>query len=292
MASLIFKKEVRYVAPLVLLLTLLVACKGKIQEDSVSSNKTISVENYPDGIYCADIVYYNPNTSTERNYTLNVEVENNRLTKIYWSNGGWLDETHFSPPELNDNGSCSFTSDKGKSYTVRIIGDKCNGTTGNPEPDITLASCAASIGMTEDELLEYEGRFKQSRFDAYSEDRCNDLKEYIFKIREIKSKMDALKNDMENGRIVKARSRVQGGILVYQYVIVKKFGIYFLFEIDGEEKMELGNMEFNHETGNWQLVTIKDRNATVGINYQARIIKTDADLLTLEFYLDDLIVNR
>lgn len=268
------------------------ACKYKNPDEANLSNKEIITENYPNGIYCADIAYFNPNTSTEKNYTLNVEVENNRLTKIYWSNGGWLDETHFSPPELNDNGRCSFTSDKGKIYTVRIIGDKCNGTTGNPEPDITLGSCAASIGMTEDELLEYEGRFNQSRFDAYSEDRCNDLKEYIFKIREIKSKMDALKNDMENGKIVKARSRVQGGILVYQYVIVKKLGIYFLFEIDGEEKMELGNMEFNHETGNWQLVTVKDRNAAVGNNYQARIIKTDSDLLMLEFYLDDLIENR
>jgi hypothetical protein len=52
-------------------------------------------------------------------------VESNELTTIYWGNGGWLDEDHFSSEELDSDGSCSFTSDKGYEYTVTIIGTDC-----------------------------------------------------------------------------------------------------------------------------------------------------------------------
>lgn len=81
---------------------------------------------YEDNTYCADVEYYNPNTGTRSSYTLNVEVEDNELTVIHWPNGGWLDEDHFSPEELDSDGSCSFTSDKGYEYTVQITGTECS----------------------------------------------------------------------------------------------------------------------------------------------------------------------
>ena len=78
------------------------------------------------GKYCADVEYYNPNTNTRTTYTLNVEVENNKLTKIYWTNGGWLDSDHFNPEELDKNGWCSFTNNQGNQYEVQINGDSCD----------------------------------------------------------------------------------------------------------------------------------------------------------------------
>lgn len=83
-------------------------------------------EAYPDGTYCADIDYYNPDSGTRSTYTLNVEVENNEVTVIHWPNGGWLDDSHFSPEELDSSGSCSFTSDKGYEYTIQITGPECS----------------------------------------------------------------------------------------------------------------------------------------------------------------------
>ena len=49
-------------------------------------------EGYPNGIYDAIIHVYNPNTKHNATYTLEVEVENEYLIKIYWNNGGWLDD--------------------------------------------------------------------------------------------------------------------------------------------------------------------------------------------------------
>jgi hypothetical protein len=83
-------------------------------------------ENYPDDTYCAEVEYYNPNTGTRSTYTLNVEVENNELTVIHWPNGGWLDDSHFEPQELDSSGNCSFTSDNGYEYDIHITGPECN----------------------------------------------------------------------------------------------------------------------------------------------------------------------
>lgn len=110
----------------------IVSCKKNSTDseniDDVTTYDEVSSENYPDGTYCADIDYYNPKTGTRNTYTLNVEVENNEVTVIHWSNGGWLDSSHFSPEELDSDGSCSFTTYDGKQYEIQITGSECNST--------------------------------------------------------------------------------------------------------------------------------------------------------------------
>lgn len=114
---------------LLLTLTLLYSCKEKqaktVSYDSQESNSiddkfALGEEGYSDGEYCADVEYYNPNTGTDNTYTLTVEVQDGLLTVIHWPNGGWLDESHFSAPEVDENGEASFTSDKGYDYTISI----------------------------------------------------------------------------------------------------------------------------------------------------------------------------
>lgn len=73
-----------------------------------------------DGTYEAEVRYYNPSTGTHSTYTLEVEVEDEKLVKIYWNNGGWLDDSHFTPPDISD-GTASFESDKGYEYEVELI---------------------------------------------------------------------------------------------------------------------------------------------------------------------------
>jgi hypothetical protein len=53
-------------------------------------------------------------------------VEFNEVVLIHWANGGWLDEDHFDPTELDSNGYCEFTSDQGYEYTVSISGPECS----------------------------------------------------------------------------------------------------------------------------------------------------------------------
>ena len=75
--------------------------------------------DYPDGTYCAEIEYYNPNTGTRNTYDLDVEVEDGDLTVIQWGNGGWLDDSHFYPENIS-SGVCEFKSDKGYSYEITL----------------------------------------------------------------------------------------------------------------------------------------------------------------------------
>lgn len=95
-------------------------------EEESSDSYQEETEAYPDGTYCAAIDYYNPNTGTQSTYTLNVEVENNEVTVIHWPNGGWLDSSHFSPEQLDSNGSCSYISFEGQQYDIQITGSECS----------------------------------------------------------------------------------------------------------------------------------------------------------------------
>lgn len=91
---------------------------------SIANEENNKIE-YNDGEYCAEIEYYNPNTGTNSTYTLVVEIENNELTVIHWPNGGWLDRTHFTPPDISE-GNATFISDTGAEYNVTILSSDIN----------------------------------------------------------------------------------------------------------------------------------------------------------------------
>lgn len=78
-----------------------------------------------DGLYCAEVQYFNQRTGTTSSYTLTVEVKNNELIKINFPQG-WLDDEHYTSTFESD-GHAEFTSDRGYEYEVQIIeeGDDC-----------------------------------------------------------------------------------------------------------------------------------------------------------------------
>jgi hypothetical protein len=142
-------------------------------------------EAYPDGTYCADIDYYNPDTGTRSTYTLNVEVESNEVTVIHWPNGGWLDDSHFSPEELDSSGSCSFTSDKGYEYSIQITGPECSYTDetkaqNDSEDDQTAITCPKCGGDKEtyDELCWYCERKEKRKKEDIEEHTCKKCGQY------------------------------------------------------------------------------------------------------------------
>lgn len=88
--------------------------------ETVSNDNLSETEGIEDGTHSADIEYYNPDTGHTANYTLDVRVRNGKLVEIEFENGGWLDESHFSAPDISD-GSASFTDDEGREFNVKIL---------------------------------------------------------------------------------------------------------------------------------------------------------------------------
>lgn len=166
-----------------------VACKNHsdsaadIEEELTYSEE--ESEAYPDGTYCADIDYYNPDTGTRSTYTLNVEVESNEVTVIHWPNGGWLDDSHFSPQELDSDGSCSFTSDKGYQYDIQITGPECSYTDefraqNDAEDDqaaITCPKCGDEKGTYDDLCWSCQRKEKKQKEDI-EEHTCKSCGQY------------------------------------------------------------------------------------------------------------------
>lgn len=127
---------------------LIVGCNNSSGHSSSSNN------DFEDGEYCAEIHYYYSQTGTSSDYTLLVEVEDGKLIKILWSNGGWLDDSHFEPTDIED-GTTEFTSYKGVEYSVNIIGSAGGCNTSNSSID-------------EDELIQ-DRKNKQKRIQEEEE---------------------------------------------------------------------------------------------------------------------------
>lgn len=88
--------------------------------NAFDNNTYYEDQSIEDGDHEAEVEYFNPNTGTRSTYTLTVEIENGEVVKIYWPNGGWLDESHFSATELDEKGNASFTSDRGYEYNITV----------------------------------------------------------------------------------------------------------------------------------------------------------------------------
>ena len=77
-------------------------------------------EGFEDGTYSATVDYYNPETGYSATYTLDVEVEDNQVTIIYFPNDGYLDDDHIWPDELDADGFVSIEGEEGRTYDVQI----------------------------------------------------------------------------------------------------------------------------------------------------------------------------
>ncbi len=101
-------------------------CQNSGKQPRNSPQGAVTTEQFYDGIHCAEVSYYNPKTGRKSDYILEVEVEDGELTKILWPNGGWLDDDHFSPEELDEDGWCEIETDRGIEHEIQIIEDDCN----------------------------------------------------------------------------------------------------------------------------------------------------------------------
>lgn len=77
-----------------------------------------------DGKYCTVVTI--ENVENPGDYDLTVEISENRLFRIYFPNGGWLDETHFVPKKVivESDGHCSFKDDRGRDISFFVEQDE------------------------------------------------------------------------------------------------------------------------------------------------------------------------
>lgn len=176
----------KFIASIIVAVILLGCSNNSHNEDDYYSEE----DGYEDGTYCADVTYHNPNTGTNSSYELEVEVQSNEVVSILWGNGGWMDEDHFSSESLDENGYCSFTSDKGYDYTVQITGQNCSFTdqtsfqndVANDEESLRCPRCNKEKSEydkycddCEDAYCENCGNFDNYKYSKY--DLCSDCEE-------------------------------------------------------------------------------------------------------------------
>lgn len=261
---------------------LLFSCAGEPAEDAkVEENK-----KYPDGKYCANVAYENPKTGTHKNYTFNVEVSSNELTKVFFGNGGYLDNSHFSPAEINDEGRTSFTDDRSREFDIQILGAACTSTDDfqNDEvKQIPIKDCAASISMTESELAAYEKDFKVSRNDLITDEFCKKMVAYISKSRELNRKKKELEDKKAKGYIQNVTVVNKHGKIDCQTAIVLRYGKYYLWEVTAGWKVTMGITDFDPNNNDWQFVTIQERPDNDAFNmYNIRVVAESYNLADIE----------
>jgi hypothetical protein len=110
----------RYLIPL-LSLVVFVGCQNGGSSRGYDSNRyTEDSRGFEDGVYSAIVDYHNSSTNYSSTYTLDVEVEDNQVTTIYFPRGGHLDGNDIYPGKLDKDGYVSIEGLGGKSYDIQI----------------------------------------------------------------------------------------------------------------------------------------------------------------------------
>jgi len=73
-----------------------------------------------DGTHSASVDYYNPTTGYSSTYTLDVQVEDGQVKQINFPNGGYLDEDHITPADIDQEGNAHVVGEDGKTYDVHV----------------------------------------------------------------------------------------------------------------------------------------------------------------------------
>lgn len=76
--------------------------------------------SYQDGIYCADVYYYEHKNGKRVDLTIPVEIKNNHLVKL---KDEWVSKVTFQPQKLK-NDTVFFTTDKEEFIGILILGSK------------------------------------------------------------------------------------------------------------------------------------------------------------------------
>lgn len=75
---------------------------------------------FEDGSHSATVRYYNPNTGFKNTYELEVDVSDCEIIRINFPKGGWLDEDHIQPTEIDEDGEATIEDDQGRIWEIQL----------------------------------------------------------------------------------------------------------------------------------------------------------------------------
>jgi hypothetical protein len=259
--------KMKYLLLIIVWMFLHSSCGGSNSDDEDNLTEEFPIEGqtadgFEDGTYCADVNYYNPNTTTSSNYTLEVEVEGNEVVRINFGNGGWLDSDHMTPEALDNEGNCTVTSDRNYEYEITITGKDCGSSDNIPvEEDpivqFTVRECAAAYSMSEKELKNCEKTLSLDRDQLINEEMCKIMGNYISEVREEMANWAPIENEMNEGYIQGVYFYAAHEIATCHQIIVLKHGKYYWLQVSGNSKCSTGTMKFNENSSGWQSVPVK-----------------------------------
>ena len=219
-------------------------------------------QGFEDGTYCAEVDYYNPNTSTHSSYDLEVEVEGNEVVRLNFGNGGWLDTDYFDPEELDSDGKCTIVSDRNYEYSIQLVEKDGNCIQGKipeeEEPEILFSTqqCADIYNMSSSELNLCMKTLNISLNEKHTEEMCQIMGNYIEEVRKENQRWGETQNEIKNGYITNITRRSAHGIMS-QIITIEKKGRVYELEVSGNRECTMGTATFDENNYDWQMVYIK-----------------------------------
>jgi hypothetical protein len=233
---------------------------------------------YDDGTYCADVTYYNPSTGTNGSYKLKVDVEDNQVIRINFKQGGWLDDSHISPEELDADGNCTVRDEANRKYEIQLINEDCDLYAWFP-----VSVCISGMNPTPSEMDEINNMFIKRTNGMVTNKMCEIVRKYLVDMRELKGKMQSLKTEVDNGSVVYIYPRKVNNQMICQQIIVRKHGVYYRFTVAGDEQCSMGSAVFNENSYSWQSLQVKENPYDTHRNvYQVRLIESGSNLQELQ----------
>lgn len=186
---------------------------------------------------------------------------------------------------------CPDTDEDG----IRDIDDDCPdeyGTeenSGCPEVDesermIRAGDCFSALGLTLKEIEEYR-QMGLKEDDMIRAGFCETIQEYITNTRAIAAESEALNAQIRGGYIQTVSKKRIGGNL-FQKLIVKKNGRFYLLEVASDIECPMGTMKFNEYSSEWQEVPVRQSPSVERYEvFLMRIVSQSSSMSTLQAQL-------
>lgn len=228
-----------------------------------------------DGDYCSEVSYYNPKTGHNATYELTVEVSDNTPTKIYFCNGGYIDD--FSASELDQRHQSSFTDSRGREFDLSISEQNCSEKENCSEEKTATYSydfCCELLKLTPAEISELEKHMSFTPGDFVSGSKLENIREYLKSLRAIAS----MKRESDNGKVMHIQKLEWRSGIHCQVAILKKFGKYYLCNVAGQVEFIMGTLQFDENSSDWQNVMVKyDPEGNLIKGYMIKLLEVDSD---------------
>ena len=178
---------------------------------------------------------------------------------------------------------------------IRDIDDDCpdeygieenNGCPEVAESDrmIRAGDCFSALGLTSKEIEEYR-QMGLKEDDMIRAGFCETIQEYITNTRAIAAESEALNTQIRGGYIqTVSRKRIGGNL--FQKLIVKKNGRFYLLEVASDTECPMGTMKFNEYSSEWQEVPVRQSPSVERYEvFLMRIISQSSSMSTLQAQL-------